>query len=177
MQRTMMLLLTIVSVLVSGCAVMDSGPTMIGKILTSTSGVTQSLVSRMDPEHISAGAKGSISNPEFQFRWVGGPVYYSEGTLRLVGADTSFDVLGTGTGATFSAERLNQFHQLWQDEQTDMTFGDWYIHYKEQQRLDKQQEADLQKDSDGDGINDDGLTVNIKKTGERGTSDIQPADP
>lgn len=101
---------------ITGCSIMDTGPAMTRDIMGGVTAIGTTLAARLDPHEMTAGASGSIQNPEFVVDgFVGTGVHWSM-TLRMIGADAQFDVDAAGAGsAEHQAEVLDQIAAIWRD--------------------------------------------------------------
>lgn len=136
----------------AGCAVLDTGPFMTGKVLDNLGMVSESLVAQADWKNLTANAGGSVNNPEFIVEGYTGPCYVFKTRLQMIGGKAEFSVAGAGTGTGYDAERLDALHKQWEDAGRPMTFGMWLKEVR-----------NSGKDSDGDGITDDGEGVIIEQ--------------
>ena len=96
-----------------GCSVMSAGPGMMKEIAGGARVIGQTLAAKFDPQEMSAGADGKVSDPRFQMRMTISSGVIVDIEMALVGADLGFDIDAAGTGMASDPELLKTLNEIW----------------------------------------------------------------
>lgn len=99
----------------TGCGAIDSGPKMMKETSAGVMAVTSTLASQMSPTNLTASARGSVTNPEYQCTGFVGTGVKWDVTIRLIGANLGFDIAAAGEGKLEPDEKIFTFIENIQD--------------------------------------------------------------
>lgn len=90
-----------------GCGgVFSTGPQIAERTGQIAGDAVQALITSFQPTEMTAGADGSVVNPEYEFELFVGAGTYVRGTLKLNGADLQFDVDSAGRGVEIDRDAV-----------------------------------------------------------------------
>jgi len=81
--------------LLPGCAVFDTGPKLADSISAMAETVALKAMSELKAGGGMAHVQGSLTNPEYQIEFVGGPVIYGHVRIRFIGGSLSGNISTT----------------------------------------------------------------------------------
>lgn len=106
MQTILAILVFLLPTLIGCGGVFSTGPQIAERTGQVAGDAVQALLTSFQPKEMTAGADGSVTNPEYVFDLFIGAGTYVRGSLKLNGANLQFDVDSAGTGVEIDREAV-----------------------------------------------------------------------